>query len=552
MMSEIENNEKESGISVVIDCSNGKMTVEGSNNGDKPDIHTFETNSFIDIRTIGPKQVFHLRIESNGSSEDGNIETRPKIVQDISSVDSQADSSDIETTKTDSGDGAVSLLIESLRKDPSSSGSSQIDNNGTKTQETKPSIEDVLSSITAEKIAREISEAVILKKDGIRILIALIEKGSMRRRNMFRTDVFISNIPRALKELDKFDLIYYEDNKKLIKPNFEKIAVSCPWLYSKEIQEIVAKSDFKLGKAIQYVLYLFCKHRDGLSQDVILNVTGISESGFYVVKKRMVEYDLIEVVSDEKNIFISPKFSVDQTRGNLAISQEQIPIQETVISVNTVEGFNREKLESFVNMIKRGPPAVRLQTLSSQFKAGISDGKITRLLDAINEKIEIEIVDIGTGETITSWDPKYFNSKKFKRVIFGNLEIRVKDSNLEEEDARTEDIKKQEVDSVLSTDPTEPEEVKEETEEQKRENVVKKIERMIATPNLGNSHKVVLSILLDNYLSNYSLKMEMSDLMENANKQKLREAQIRGCFGGLQALKFIKKPSDIIELNIEI
>jgi hypothetical protein len=73
---------------------------------------------------------------------------------------------------------------------------------------------------------------------------------------------------------------------------------------------------------------------------------------------------------------------------------------------------------------------------------------------------------------------------------------------------------------------------------------------MIATPNLGDPHKIVLSILLDNYLSNSSLKMEVSNLIENAIKQNLGEAQVRGCFGGLQALKFIKKPNQIIELSI--
>ena len=556
MILEIENNEEENGISVIIDCSNSKMTVKGSNNGDKPDICTFKTGSFVDIRTIGPKQVFHFRIESNRSSGNGSGEARPEIVQ-VDPVDSQVDSS-----VTEPKIGAVSLLIESLRRskevrpkiiqdvDPADS-----QGNDTKVIKTESSVEAVPSLITAEEIAKEISEAVILKKDGIRILAALIERGSLRRKDLSGINVFISNIPRALKKLGEAGLIYYENDKKFIKPNFEKITVSCPWLYSKEIRTIVAESDFRLGRSVQYVLYLLCKYRNGLSHDIILNGVGFSKPGFYIVKRTMTGYDLIEVVGSGGKVIIFPKFSIDQIKENLANQQKQISTQEMVeaspvIPINTVEGFNIERLEGFVNMVKRGPPNVKLQTLSSQLKAGISDGKISKLLDAINERIEIEIVNIGTGEIMTSWELKYFRSKKFKSVVFENLEIRMRSSNLEEEDTKTKDVKEQEIVPVSGENLVEPED-DEITEEQKRENITKKIEGMITTPNLGSSHKVVLTILLDNYLSNNSFQMRVSDLIESSSRQNLEEAQVRVCFGGLQALRFIEKPNEIIELNIE-
>ena len=561
MISKIKNNKEENGISVLIDCSSGEMIIRSGNNGDRPDVCTFKIGSFIDIIATGPEQVFHFRIESNGNSGNGIGEARPKIVQDVGPINSQVDSSDIGDIKIESSPDAVSLLIESLGKgsgktkskivQDTDSTNSEVDSNDIEVIKTESNIEDVLSSIATEETVKEISEAVILKKDGIRILVALIEKGILRRKDLSEIDVFVSNVPRAFKELNKFGLIFYDSNEKIIKPNFNRITVSCPWLYSKEIREIVAESKFRLGKAVQYTLYLLCKHRDGLSQDVILSSVGFSKSGFYVTKRTMVGYDLIEVVNNEEETTIFPKFSIGQVRED-PVNNQEMESAEPMISVDTDEGFNREKLKSFVNMVKRGPPNVKLQTLSSQFKAGISDGKISKLLDAINEEIEIEIVNIGTGEIITFWEAEYFRSKEFKNIAFENLEIRIKNSNLEEKDVETKDVKEQEIIPVLTENLIESKDDNEITKEQERENIIKKIEGMIAIPNLGNPHKIVLTILLDNYSINNSLQMKVSDLVESANEQNLEEAQVRACFGGLQALKFIKRPSEIIELNIEI
>jgi len=593
--------------------SKNKMTVKNSNNGNEPEIYTFGISGFVNIETKGTKQVVNFRIEPNGGSSghsgNGSEETELESVSD-----------DIQT--------GIELEVDQ--------NSDLVDN-----QEIGIGVEDnydvsktMLLPVTKEDIAKEIQDFVFLTKTGIRILVALTkkgEKGSLTRDEMRKAGIATSNISNILNGLFKSRLIYF-DGKKIIKPNLEKIAASCPWLYSEKIQDIVEiELDFRIGKSVQRVLYLSDKYSDGLSQKTIIDGTGLSKLALDSTIKTMTGYDLIKVINKNGEVIIVPNFFVNQTKkdlitsqelavtetapvqeaaeaeeqtvdfnideGNSATSQESIvvkedsvqkvaeaeeltldtgekdsatsqepivvdtvPVQEIVkaepiISINTTEGFNREKLESFVNMIKRGFLTVKLQTLSSQFKTGIKGGGISKLLDAINNEIEIEIVDTGTGEVITSWKPKYFKSKSFKSVVFENLEIRTKAINLEKKDIKMKDAEGQETNPILNVGQIGSENdngiSKEEKKEQEREDTIGKIKRMIATPNLGISHKVVLSILLDNYLDNNSLKMEMSDLVENAHRQKLWGAQIKSCFGGLQALKFIKKPNKIIELNIK-
>ena len=576
----IGDNKEKHGISIVIDYPENIMTVKKSNNGNEPEIYTFEISGPVNIEAKGREQVFNFRIEPNGDSSDhsgnGSEETGPEAVNDDARVG-------IEPRV-----GQNSDLVNSQKTGVSARIESDI-------VQAMPSFREV----TTEEIREEISKFVFLTKTGIRILVALVEKeGSMTRNEIRETGIVVSNITNIFNGLFKLGLIYF-DGKEIIKPNLEKIAVSCPWLYSKKIQKIVkTKPDFKLGKSIQRVLYLSCKHPDGLYKNTIIDVTGMTEGGFNFPKRTMIEYDLIEVTYKGNKVIISPKFSVDQMGENsttskeatvveialapktvgaeeqtvdfntgkedLAISQEPavidtVPVQEVVgaeepmpdtdekdlatsqepavvdtipaqeivkaepmISINTVEGFNREKLESFVNTIRKGFPVVKLQTLSSQFKTGIKNGGITRLLNAIDKKVEIEVTNIKTGEIMTSWKQRHL-----KGIIFEDLEVRKKTNNLKDKDTETKDLEEQGITgdiktNNLSEEAVSKEEIIELTSEDK-ERLKKDMRRKAESEGFGEPFKNILDILVDSLPGGMKLK----DIIEEAEKKLMRKAQIK-------------------------
>ncbi|MCK4592007.1 MarR family transcriptional regulator [Candidatus Parcubacteria bacterium] len=607
--------EVESGTSILIDYSEGKITVENSN-GSEPESFIFEMGDFVDIRTIGTELISHFRIEPNGGCGDNS----------------------------GNGSGETGLEVESedvqTEIEPEiSSGSDLIDN-----QETgasvgiKPNIVQVVPSfreVTAGEIAEEIRDVVTLKRNESRILTALVKGGSATRNEISEiTGIVISNVSTSIVRLIKLGLVYYE-SKKFIRPNPERVSVSCPWLYSKEIQEAIlnirpeADSKFGFGKHIEYILYLLCKHRDGLYKNTVIDGTGLKHLGLYNAEKILLKYNLIEVTGRGKKAIIFPKFSVSQIEENLAISQEPAitetdPVQEiaeaeeptvntdkkesvisqepivieTVPDPKTVEikkataDFIEVKLLSLVSRIINGS-SVGLHKISSDFGVKKNSERLVELLNVINKEVEIEIVEVDADEVTISWNQKYFKNIELENFLVRKFSgEQAKDERGQEEDTEEQEISpdlcvdsntgstesennniategeqtkdkggleedKECIEQKATTDDIKPDEppinktmLKEVIEELKPEDIKKQIERMIATPNLGDPHKIVLSILLDNYLSNSSLKMEVSNLIENAIKQNLGEAQVRGCFGGLQALKFIKKPNQIIELSI--
>ena len=613
------------GIDIIIDYVTGEMTIEKSNNGGEGEVYMLEIGDFVNIKTTGAQQNFHFSVISNGNSgnsvkedeketinDDVSVETEPEIINNGTSteVESEVVSDDVpmevgakivddnvpieikpeivnddvsvETESETIGDGtstkAESEIIQN--NDPADN---QTSDDSIEAIETDPNSESDQPSV--EEIREKDLDFVFLTKNGIRILAVLLGKMELKRDEINVTDVPSSNVSNALKELEESNLICYENNRRLIKPNLEKVSISCLWLYDSQIQKIVnSEFDFRFGRSVQNILHLLYNYPDGLYRDAITIGTSLSKPVFNKAIVTMERYGLIEVTGKRNETIIFPKFSANHVEKDSIISQKPIVVetdlanteesvadsdagredllisqrptavetvldQEMTVAVNTAEGFNIEKLESFIGMILKGFSVVKVQTLSSQFKIRLKDGGITKLLDVINERIKIEVVNIKTREVMTSWKPKRSKNADvyFEGIAFGNLEVRKKTDNLKEEDPEEEETVL--VSGVDSTESVNDDIIR---EEQKKEDTVKKIREMIAEPNLGDSQKIVLTILLDNYLSNDSLKIGRDDLIDKASKRNLGKEQVKVCFGGLLALKHIKKPNEIIELNIEM
>ena len=615
MTLEVECDKTKKGIFITVDYHKGEMIIENNsgNNGDKPEVYTLEIGNFVSFETTGAEQNFHFKSESNGNSDD-NLEDSVKEVEEevvsdgvSTEVESEIINDDV-LIKTESeiiDDGtSVEIEPETISNDipieteveiaqDSNLADIQISDDSIETIETDPD-QNAISSVTIEELKGKDSEFVFLTRNEIRILAALLaEKEGLGRDEISTTDVSDSHIPNALKELEDSGLIYYENDGKLIKPNLEKASVSCLWLYDSKIQKIV-RSDFsfRLGRSVQKVLHLLYNYPDGLCQDVIIASLGFSKPTFKNAIATMEGYGLIRVTGKRNETVIFPKFSANQAEKDLITSQKSVVAETDIVEVeesvansdadredlsisqrptavetisdqkvateakstaaiNTAEGFNVKNFESYVDMIFKGS-VVKLQTLSSRFGVRLRDEGVTKLLNAIDKRIAIEVVNVRTGK-IVSWEPKQLKgiTVYFEGIAFGNLEIRRKANNSEEEDIKIKDSEEQGMTLALGVDSIESVNDEIIKGEQKKEDVVKKIKGMIATQNLGDPHKKVLTILLNNYLNNNSLKMEIDDLMDNASNQNLGEVQVRSCFGGLLALKFIKKPNKIIELNIK-
>ena len=520
----------------------------------------------------GTKLISHFRIESNGSGDNsgngsgetgsefvsGDIQTgiEPEISQDSDLVDSQ---------KID-----VSAQIE-------------------------PGIVQAVSSfreVTVEEIRKEISEFVFLTKNEIRIIVALISarEKELKRGELGITNVADSNIPKALTRLEDLGLICYENNRELIKPNLERIAASYPWIYSKEIQEIVrTKPDFRLGRSVQKVLGLLHKFTDGLARNEIIDGIGLTRGGFVRSETTMKGYDLIKVTDRNGEAIIISNFSVGQieegpatseettvTKTDLTQEKEQAGHDDSAGSADnnnqrTESGFVSREIKSVARRIKslpNGSDSLSLQHLSSQFGAG-KKGGLTELLNEINKITPIEILDVSSNKIITSWKPKDFKGIDFKDLRVRRFSGEQTNDHKDQKGPLDADAKGGKQESYKGgqkrkqeavNDDSNPDELsmkritfKKAIREVKPEDIKRRIEEMINYPNLGTNQKTILSILFKNHLdNNFSLEMKVSDLMKIAQEKKLGSEQVKVCFPSLQVLGFIEKPNENIKLKINI
>ncbi|MCK4800226.1 hypothetical protein KAS31_04580, partial [Candidatus Parcubacteria bacterium] len=304
--------------------------------------------------------------------------------------------------------------------------------------------------------------------------------------------------------------VTYKGNKVIISPKFSVDQMGENSTTSKEATVVeIALAPKTVGAEEQTVDFNTGKEDLAISQEpAVIDTVPVQE----VVGAEEPMPD-----TDEKDLATSQEPAVVDT-----IPAQEIVKAEPMISINTVEGFNREKLESFVNTIRKGFPVVKLQTLSSQFKTGIKNGGITRLLNAIDKKVEIEVTNIKTGEIMTSWKQRHF-----KGIIFEDLEVRKKTNNLKDKDTETKDLEEQGITgdiktNNLSEEAVSKEEIIELTSEDK-ERLKKDMRRKAESEGFGEPFKNILDILVDSLPGGMKLK----DIIEEAEKKLMRKAQIK-------------------------
>ncbi|MCK5475076.1 MAG: hypothetical protein KAI71_00655 [Candidatus Pacebacteria bacterium] len=585
MTLEVEYDGTENEISITIDYFESEITInKNSSNGDKPEIYTFEIDNIVNIKTIGADHNFHFRVESNGNSDDSLRdsveETEEETVSDDVSAEAESEtigdgtSAEVES-EIISNDVPIEAEIEIVQdSDPVDN---QTSDDGVEAIETDPNSESDQPSV--EEIREKDLDFVFLTKNGIRILAVLLRKMELKRDEINVTDVPSSNVSNALKELEESNLICYENNRRLIKPNLEKVSISCLWLYDSQIQKIVnSEFDFRFGRSVQNILHLLYNYPDGLYRDAITIGTSLSKPVFNKAIVTMERYGLIEVTGKRNETIIFPKFSANHVEKDSIISQKPIVVEtdlanteesvadsdadredlltsqsptavETIsdqevvtgakstVAINTAEGFNIKNFESYISIILKGSSDVKLQTLSSRFGVKLRDEGITKLLNAIDKRIAIEVVNVRTGK-IVSWEPKHSKgiTVYFEGIAFGNLEVRKKTDNLKEEDSEKQEITGDIKIDDLSEETVLKEEAIELTSEDK-EGIKKDIKARADNMRMGEPFKNILYILIDNLPSGVKLK----DIIEEAENYSMRKAQIKPYLDILTRQGFVRK-----------
>ncbi len=578
MVSEIKRNEIVRGIFITIDYSKNEVVVKDNNNGNEPESFIFEMGDFVDIRTIGTELISHFRIEPNGGCGDNSGNRSGETGLEVESEDVQTE-------------------IE-----PEISSGSDLINN----QETgasvgiKPNIVQVVPSfreVTAGEIAEEIRNTVDLNKGEAKILAALFRsRGATKGEIHKMTGILYPDISVYLTRLiEELRLVYYGD-KKIIKPNYEKIKSFFPWFFIVEIQKAISELSSKntnepklvFGKATPKIIHLLYKYPKGLTKKAIIDGTGLS---FPLVSKAiesMVKKDLIKIEKKGIQVVIFPNFSVNQIVENPIISEEPavietdqvretvedeeptinlstddedsttpqeptvietVPVPKTVGDKELKSKFNNERLLSLINRITKGS-SVQLHKISSEH--GVKKDKgLAELLDIINEKVAIELVETGTDKGIISWKQKYlekidlenFRVRKFsgERIDEGGLEESKEHSNQE---AVVDNIKPDELPGNKAIfEKKVIKEIKPEDIEGIREGIIRRAE----SKKLGGPFQNILNILVDNYPSSMGIK----ELIEEAIKRSMTGSSVKPYLNILLDQGLIKKDIGKYKLSTE-
>ncbi|MCK5413339.1 MAG: hypothetical protein KAI57_03085 [Candidatus Pacebacteria bacterium] len=148
----------------------------------------------------------------------------------------------------------------------------------------------------------------------------------------------ISEFGGNLNQLIDLELISTKDN--CIELNLKKIKSRYPWILEENVQNIIldkikSDSEFELEKTAQYVLYLLCKNKDGLTQTEIRDMANKTDDQFKKSREILEELCLIVVKKDGTNNRIVPTFLGKECSEADIIAKESKQVAKSKKAVST-------------------------------------------------------------------------------------------------------------------------------------------------------------------------------------------------------------------------